>query len=181
MPNQSKPLFKKPHVVLAGIVLTIAGGASGDAEGLVIKYHSQKILQGSSENFRMNAVHSPLPAYPTALSMNRKQGLVVVELAVSYAGKVVDSNILETFDARASAAVITGLQHWQFYSAEALDALRAPLPCGNCLRVNRLAFDFRIDHGRALVIDLAAAEIARTHLPSPLRTSDRRDSVSLGK
>ena len=147
----------------ATICLSSAAASAQQADSLAIKYGPQ-VLQGSSENIRLNAVEAPLPLYPPSTRTSGRQGLVVIEFAISPAGQVVDGRILESFDARASAAVLDALKRWRFYSIAGLEARGIRLPCSSCYRVNRLAFDFRIDHQGAHVTDLTAAELARANM-----------------
>jgi len=56
--------------------------------GLSAKYGSaSKVLHGSSELFRLTATYSPLPLYPASTLRTGRQGLVVIELAVSDRGR----------------------------------------------------------------------------------------------
>jgi TonB family protein len=143
-------------------------GWSQPSRNLAAQYGAQKrVLEGSFALFRAGAAAAPLPEYPLPARKARRQGLVVVELAVAPSGAVVDTNVLESFDAGALATVTATLRTWRFRSLAEVVGRETSMRCPDCFRVNRLAFDFRIERGRAYVVDLAAAEIARRHLSDP--------------
>jgi hypothetical protein len=89
-----------------------------------------------------------------------RTGLVVIELAVSAEGRVLDSSILESFDDRASAATSFAIKTWRFRTLhEALPS--AILNCEGCIRINRLVFDYELRDGKAQVTDLAQEALMR--------------------
>ena len=132
------------------------------------KYGSlSNVLRGSSELFRLNAINAPLPEYPQSLLLAGKRGLVVIEVVVSAAGRVMESLVLESFDEKASATVTSALNVWRFHTEDEMIASGILDHCKNCIRINRLGFDFRIDKGKGRVVDLADAEIKRRGVPDP--------------
>lgn len=157
------------------VPLGIAWAADGGRTvSLSSKYaRSARVVHGSAELFRMSATHSPLPAFPPSLIHDRRHGLVVIELAVSASGEVVDTLILESFDERATASVQNTLTAWRFYSERELKERGMGLQSPGCIRVNRLAFDFLPTSG-GQVVDLAAEEIRREGLPNPFRKKSPR-------
>jgi hypothetical protein len=137
--------------------------------------HSPKVLRGSPELFRLNAREAPAPTYPPGLLGDGRQGLVVIEILVAADGHVRDLEILQTFDERASAAVSTAVRGWRFYTEAEMIAAGILDHCDGCVRLNRLAFDFRVDRGGGRVIDLAHEQIHKKRAPNPfLQLAPRR-------
>jgi TonB family protein len=124
--------------------------------------------------FRLNAVDAPSPEYPRALLQAGKHGLVVVEVAVSAAGRVMESAILESFDEKASAAVVAALNGWRFHTEDEMIASGILEHCKECIRINRLGFDFRIERGAGRVVDLVEADIKSRGVPDPFQKQKRR-------
>jgi Zn-dependent protease with chaperone function len=117
---------------------------------------------------RRDALDAPLPEYAEAALRARKQGLVVIEVVVSPAGRVQESQILATFDEQASAAVTTALNTWRFHTVGQLDEAFGILKnCEKCVRIGRLGFEFRIDDGKGVVVDLAGSEAKRRVFRNP--------------
>jgi TonB family protein len=118
----------------------------------------------------LTAFHAPLPDYPHETVQGGKSGLVVIEVVVPSAGRVTESLILETFDDRASAAVVDAVKAWRFRSQQEMIAAGLLRFCSGCIRINRLAFDFRLERGEGRVVDLAAEELKRLGEPDPFKS-----------
>jgi len=160
-----------PGLVALILALCPACGAAQEA-GLAAKYQgAHNILRGGPELLRLNAIYAPLPGYPSPLLLAGKHGLVVIEVAVSAAGRVVDSRILETFDNLAAKEVISKLKAWRFHTEQEMIAARIIVQCRDCVRINRLAFDFRIEQGKGTVVDLADEEIRQRHMADPFKSN----------
>lgn len=152
------------------LLLTSVTALTLQSGSLSAKYGaSRNILRGSPELFRFNATHAPLPEYPRSLLKENKRGLVVIEVVVSPLGRVTDSLVLESFDERASTAAAAILDTWRFHSEKEMVAFGLVKQCRNCLRINRLAFDFRIESGSGRVVDLNQQEIMRLGLRDPFQ------------
>ena len=135
---------------------------------------ARNVLRGGTVRIRQDAIAAPLPAWPPSLSHARRHGLVVVEVVVSPNGNVRESLILATFHQAASSAVSAALAEWRFHSIDQLAALFADWkPCGDCLRIGRLGFEFRDSPGEPRVVDLAAAQIHSKRLVSPFLKKPR--------
>ncbi len=131
------------------------------------KYAGRGILRGGSELFRLNVIGGPLPAYPPTLLRNAGTGTVVIELVVSAAGRVIDSQVIKTFAPEAGAAVSTALNQWRFHTETEMIAAGILNHCQDCIRIEKLAFNFRIDGGIGRVIDVAQDGIVRSGAPDP--------------
>lgn len=137
--------------------------------------HSRKVLRGSPELFRLNAREAPAPTYPAGLLRDARQGLVVIEILVAADGHVRDIEILQTFDERASSAVSSAVRAWRFYTEAEMIAAGILDHCDGCVRLSRLAFDFRTDRGIGRVIDPAYEQIQKKRVPDPfLQLAPRR-------
>ncbi len=124
------------------------------------KYEGRSdVLRGSATSLRETAHFSPLPVYPEPSRIAGKGGLVVIEIVVAPDGIVRETNILETFDSHASEEVTRTVQMWRFLSNETLIASNMIPPCQQCVRINRLAFDFRFEQINPYVVDLAMDEL----------------------
>ena len=146
-----------PTVEPQTVDLATKHGANGD------------ILRGSAVLLRLNGTYTPTPEFPTKLLHGAKQGLVVIEIAVSARGIVLDSKILESFDSAASTTVSQTLKDWRFHTEAEMIAAGILDHCRGCIRVNRLAFDFRIEAGRGRVVDLAMEAIERQNWQDPFK------------
>lgn len=117
------------------------------------------VMHGSSEALRLDAISAPLPEYPrTALAAGRK-GLVTVHVTVLSKGVVGDLKFIDSFDKEASEAVSAALKAWRFTSIAEDPKVK------DCVREADLSFEFLIKDGKPHVLDVAAAEIDRRHLP----------------
>jgi TonB family protein len=111
------------------------------------KYVGRGILRGGSELFRLNAIGGPLPAYPPTVLRNVGTGTVVIELVVSAAGRVIDSQVIKTFAPAAGAAVSAALNQWRFHTETETIAAGILNHFPYCIRIEKLAFNCRIDGG----------------------------------
>lgn len=127
-----------------------------------------------AEGLRENATYAPLPRYPQRLLRAGNEGLVVVEVAVSAAGTPLESLVMVSFDREAAEAVTAALNQWRFCSmAEFPKVFKNGRDCGDCIRVGRLGFEFRIEKGKGRVVDLAEAENKRLRRPNPFLKAKR--------
>lgn len=176
--DDMRSVYRKIIGLIALLFITSLS-AVGQCDGprLALKYAaSGKVLRGSSLLFRLNADYAPLPPYPGSLD-GGNPGLVVIEMAVSAAGRVIDCRMLETFDEKASAAVISAVKSWRFHTEKEMIASGVLNHCDGCIRINRIAFDFRVDNGKRYVLDLAQQEIKRRGLLDPFQVRDAKTSV----
>ncbi|MGD0001179.1 MAG: TonB family protein, partial [Bryobacteraceae bacterium] len=128
--------------------------------GVVLPGRAQPcVMHGSPEALRLDAISVALPEYPRAALEAGRKGLVVVEVTVLSKGVVGDLKFIESFDKQASDAVAAALKTWRFRSITEDPEVK------NCVRQARLLFEFSIEGGKPRVIDLAAAEVDRRHLP----------------
>jgi TonB family protein len=129
--------------------MVVVAGAAGDA---------RTVLRRSPVGVRRAAKIAPLPAYPAETLHARRQGLVVVSLTIGPDGRVLNAQVLETFDAAASASALSAVERWQFETlAEEHISERYP-------RQGEVLFQFAIRGGLPRVVDLAAEELAKERL-----------------
>ncbi len=164
------PIHRLVAWIAALSVLTSLSGQDSRDVDLVAKYRRGpriNVLTGTPELFRMNATYAPLPAFPDTASA--KGGLVMIQVAVSPDGRVVDHRIMESFDPRASEAVVAAVKSWRFRTADEMMAARLIVvkEQAAALRINRLGFDFRVENGKRHVVDLVQQEVKRRNLPDP--------------
>lgn len=110
-------------------------------------------LQGGAITIRKSAVNAVLPEYPQTTLASRKQGLVVVEVTINPSGHVQSLNVLQTFDEGASKSVISAVNQWQFVPTPKDGRL------DNAQRIGKLLFQFTMNNGKPIVIDLAEEAI----------------------
>lgn len=173
-----KPVYRQIGGILLLLFMTSLS-AVGQLDGprLTLKYAaSGKVLRGSSLLFRLNADYAPLPQYPGSLDVSEPK-LVVIEMAVSAAGRVIDCVILESPDEKASTEVISAVKSWRFHTEKEMIASGVLNYCDGCIRINRIAFDFRVDNGKRYVLDLAQQEIKRRGLLDPFQGRNAKTSV----
>lgn len=140
------------------------------------KYGSRSdVLRGTPVRLRHDATSAPIPAYPLALSKSGQHGIVIAEVVVAPTGRVQESKILATFHPDASQSVTYALTQWRFLSVPQL-ATRFDdwKPCGDCIRIGRLGFEFRLSPGAPRVVDLAGEQIRHQRLTPPFRRNAGR-------
>ncbi|MEJ5368496.1 MAG: energy transducer TonB [Bryobacteraceae bacterium] len=130
------------------------------------KYKGPMLLTSLGEVLRRMAVFAPLPEFPAALARERRQGLVVVEVAVGPEGTVIETNFLQSFSPEATRAVENALREWMFFTNDQMAILAGGVQCPGCIRVAALAFDFVFRDGRPVVVDLPDEENRRHKIPS---------------
>lgn len=134
----------------------------------------RKVAHANPLTLRQDAVVAPGPRYPAPLLAAGSGGLVVIEIVVSPAGSVQDSQILVSFASEASGAVTDALRFWRFHSEDELAEIFHPASyVRDTLRIGRLGFEFRPGRGRGEVVDLAAEEIRTRRWASPFLNAKR--------
>lgn len=146
------------------------------------KYASADAGRFSTTNMREDAIEAPPPRYPEALLESGGEGLVVIELAVVHPGRVKESLILASFHPAATASVEESVRAWRFRSNEDFKQIFPDWKdCGECLRIGRLGFEFRIGKGTGQVVDLAQEEITRKRLVDPSVRGVRLEGLAAGR
>jgi protein TonB len=100
---------------------------------------------------RGRAVNPTLPEYPADSLKARKEGVVVVEITVSAEGVVTAVNVLESPDALMGESVVNCLKRWRFDPPRSVDNTQVFRSEG------KLAFYFKLEGGKPVVVDAAAA------------------------
>ncbi len=162
--------FPVPMLTNCLIAFGLSGMQFGPEPGsLSYKYGKlHNVLRASSERLCIDAADAPLPEYPKSALRAGKQGLVEIEVVISPAGRVTESLIHKTFDKDASDAVTVALKSWRFHTIQEMsEAYKVTTVCGDCIRIGRFDFEFRIENGKGRVIDLAAERLKRSQYQNP--------------
>lgn len=109
----------------------------------------------TSPILRLLATTAPLPKYPERAVAAGSGGRVVVSVSYDSTGAPVNMGVLDATAPDFAKAALDAVRQWRFRPFVLQDKTIASRATG------RLVFYFVREHGRALVIDAAAVELAR--------------------
>jgi TonB family protein len=126
----------KLMVMIAAVFFSVP--VFGTPDGVAVVIVGPGVLRSLAESV-------VLPSYPVSSYKATRTGVAVIEVAVSPAGKIANTKVLETPDRAIGDSVETAVKQWTFHPL-----LMAGKPV---IARSRLIFYFRIEGGKPVVVD----------------------------
>ncbi len=120
----------------------------------LLSAHQVQSVRLSSQVFRIQASSTVQPLYPIQSLKIHHSGVVIVDVHVSPAGRVLDVEVLQSPDLWMSRSVQTAVRQWLFRPVTRRDGSHTAFEV-----VGRLFFYFAIDKGKPVIRELVGDQM----------------------